>query len=128
MGHVDIATMRMFYDERGPANAPLLVLLHGGMGIAGDPVYGWAGLAPTLSQHFRLVMPDHRGHGRTANPAGWTALRDLDAWLRAEGHARNPGSTADLVTACLFVALREGVLTLPNDLPWATKGEPRWTS
>jgi triphosphoribosyl-dephospho-CoA synthase len=31
---------------------------------------------------------------------------ELDAWLRAEGHTRNPGTSADLVTACLFVALR----------------------
>ena len=40
---------------------------------------------------------------------GWTALAELDAWLRAEGSGRNPGTTADLVTACLFVALREGI-------------------
>jgi triphosphoribosyl-dephospho-CoA synthase len=37
----------------------------------------------------------------------------FDAWLRADGHRRNPGSTADLVAASLFVALREGIITLP---------------
>jgi triphosphoribosyl-dephospho-CoA synthase len=50
--------------------------------------------------------------------AGWAALADLDAWLRAEGHSRNPGTTADLVTACLFAALREGTITLPPQYPW----------
>lgn len=40
-------------------------------------------------------------------------LAEFDAWLRAEGHSRNPGTTADLVTACLFVVLREGMLGLP---------------
>jgi triphosphoribosyl-dephospho-CoA synthase len=55
--------------------------------------------------------------------AGGTAFHELDAWLRAEGHGRNPGSTADLVTACLFVALREGILTLPSEVPWGIKGE-----
>jgi triphosphoribosyl-dephospho-CoA synthase len=33
-------------------------------------------------------------------------LADLDAWLRAEGNGRNPGTSADLVTASLFVAVR----------------------
>jgi triphosphoribosyl-dephospho-CoA synthase len=43
------------------------------------------------------------------------ALTAFDAWLRAKGHARNPGTTADLVTACLFVALRDGLIQLPRD-------------
>jgi triphosphoribosyl-dephospho-CoA synthase len=46
------------------------------------------------------------------------ALADLDAWLRAEGRGRNPGTTADLVTAGLFVALRERVFPLPSPHPW----------
>ena len=50
--------------------------------------------------------------------AGWPAagqelLQELDDWLRACGHQRNPGTTADLVTACLFVALRQRIITLP---------------
>jgi triphosphoribosyl-dephospho-CoA synthase len=54
-------------------------------------------------------------------PAGCTAMEDLDRWLRADGHRRNPGTTADLVGACLFVALREGIITLPPQLPWCRK-------
>jgi triphosphoribosyl-dephospho-CoA synthase len=50
--------------------------------------------------------------------AGWRALAELDAWLRAEGHQRNPGTTADLVTSCLFVLLRENTITLPPPFPW----------
>jgi triphosphoribosyl-dephospho-CoA synthase len=46
--------------------------------------------------------------------AGAAALAELDGWLRAEGRGRNPGTTADLVTACLFVALRKGMITLPQ--------------
>ncbi|HEY3391305.1 MAG TPA: triphosphoribosyl-dephospho-CoA synthase [Lacipirellulaceae bacterium] len=38
------------------------------------------------------------------------ARNDFDRWLRADGHRRNPGTTADLVAACLFVLLREGRL------------------
>jgi triphosphoribosyl-dephospho-CoA synthase len=36
---------------------------------------------------------------------------DFDAWLREGGHGRNPGTTADLVTAGLFVGLVEGWLS-----------------
>ena len=41
------------------------------------------------------------------------ALADLDFWLRADGHRRNPGTTADLVAAGLFVALRDGIIKPP---------------
>jgi triphosphoribosyl-dephospho-CoA synthase len=41
------------------------------------------------------------------------ALADLDFWLRSDGHRRNPGTTADLVTAGLFCALRDGILPPP---------------
>jgi triphosphoribosyl-dephospho-CoA synthase len=54
-------------------------------------------------------------------PVGAAAARELaafDAWLRAEGHQRNPGTTADLVTASLFVALRTATIQLPLQLPW----------
>lgn len=49
--------------------------------------------------------------------AGWPQTEEslrlcfrLDDWLRADGNSRNPGTTADLVTASLFAALREGTM------------------
>ncbi len=42
--------------------------------------------------------------------AGRRTLRSFDASLRADGNRLNPGTTADLVTATLFVALVEGKL------------------
>lgn len=41
-----------------------------------------------------------------------TAVAEFDAWLRADGHRRNPGTTADLIAAGLFVLLREGRVEL----------------
>lgn len=38
-------------------------------------------------------------------------IDEFDQWLRADGHRRNPGTTADLVAACLFAAIRERVIT-----------------
>lgn len=40
-------------------------------------------------------------------------LADLDFWLRADGHQRNPGTTADLIAAGLFAALRDGIIEPP---------------
>lgn len=37
------------------------------------------------------------------------ALADFDFWLRSDGNRRNPGTTADLIAAGLFVALRDGL-------------------
>jgi triphosphoribosyl-dephospho-CoA synthase len=49
----------------------------------------------------------------------WQELGRLDAWLRQMGNARNPGTTADLVTACLFVALRDGTIKVPLQVPFS---------
>ncbi len=46
-------------------------------------------------------------------PAFRAALADFDFWLRCDGHRRNPGTTADLIAAGLFVGLREGWLLPP---------------
>ncbi len=47
-------------------------------------------------------------------PAGHAALAEFDDWLRADGHRRNPGAIADLTAACLFAALREKRIALPE--------------
>jgi triphosphoribosyl-dephospho-CoA synthase len=49
----------------------------------------------------------------------WEAIGRLDAWLREDGHRRNPGATADLVAASLFVALRKGIIQVHSDIPWS---------
>ncbi|HMO14483.1 MAG TPA: triphosphoribosyl-dephospho-CoA synthase [Pirellulaceae bacterium] len=40
-------------------------------------------------------------------------LSDFDFWLRADGRRRNPGTTADLIGATLFVGLLEGWIKPP---------------
>jgi triphosphoribosyl-dephospho-CoA synthase len=46
-------------------------------------------------------------------------IRDLDRWLREDGHRRNPGTSADLIAAALFVMLRRGEIAPP--FPWAER-------
>src|SRR5215208_4284700 len=62
--------------------------------------------AARVSAGARLVLA--AGGVRTA--AGRRALRSFDASLREPANALNPGTTADLETATLFVALVEGML------------------
>ncbi|RIK87965.1 MAG: triphosphoribosyl-dephospho-CoA synthetase [Planctomycetota bacterium] len=53
---------------------------------------------------------DSAGRGPEAYAA---ALADFDFWLRSDGHRRNPGTTADIIAAALFVLLREQRLAWP---------------
>ncbi len=53
---------RIFYrDVPGPAGAPTLLLLHGWTATAD---LNWFAVYEKLSEHFRVIAPDHRGHGR----------------------------------------------------------------
>ena len=48
--------------------------------------------------------------------AGTDSLYDqFDAFLREDGHRRNPGTTADMIAAVLFAALRSGICRCEND-------------
>jgi triphosphoribosyl-dephospho-CoA synthase len=48
---------------------------------------------------------------------------ELDAHLRSDGNKLNPGTTADLVAACLFVALRENKVQPSAPFRW---NAPDW--
>lgn len=56
--------------------------------------------------------------GGMDTPQGRRDFVKFDAWLRADNHARNPGTTADLLAACLFVALREERIALTTPFVW----------
>ncbi len=51
--------------------------------------------------------------GRPGDEDYERGMADLDFWLRSDGHRRNPGTTADLIAAGLFVALRDGIIKPP---------------
>jgi triphosphoribosyl-dephospho-CoA synthase len=60
-----------------------------------------AGAATVLSA---LAHGDDAYHSRRA---------EFDFWLRADGHRRNPGTSADVIAAALFMLLREQRITWP---------------
>ena len=45
----------------------------------------------------------------------WRSVGDLDFWLRSDGHRRNPGTTADLITAALYVGVANNCFEIPLD-------------
>lgn len=51
-------------------------------------------------------------------PRSRAAFLEFDAYLRSEGHQRNPGTTADLIAAALFVALRERKIAPDAPFTW----------
>lgn len=83
-GHyVQANGLEIYYEEYG-AGEPLL-LLHGGTLTS----HSWQTYAPAFAQHFRVIAPDSRGHGRTRNPSGEFGYRlmadDLAAFVQTLG-------------------------------------------
>lgn len=77
MPYARVNDLRMYYEEIGRADGEPVLLLHGAGGTADDPIGGWAGLAPSLAEQFRVVVVEHRGHGRTDNPAGFLTFAQM---------------------------------------------------
>ncbi len=63
LGHtVQVNNIEMYYEEHG-AGSPLL-LLHG----FGGCTQNWHPFTDKLSEHYRLIVVDLRGHGYSTNP------------------------------------------------------------
>jgi len=56
--------LRMHLLAAGPADAPVVVLLHGFPDLA----YSWREVIPLLSDTYRVIAPDLRGYGATDKP------------------------------------------------------------
>ncbi len=89
MPYAEVNDIRMYYEERG--SGPPLVLLHGAASAIDDPVFGWSDLMPEFARHYRAIHLEHRGHGRTDNPAGRIAYdliaADVGAFINRLGLA-----------------------------------------
>ena len=76
--HVELAGRGRVYvrEAPGPRRAPTLVLLHG---LGATAALNWGGAIPTLARHYRVLAPDHRGHGRGIRCGGRFTLADCAA-------------------------------------------------
>ena len=62
--YVDIGGVNTYYDEQGSGDP--LVLLHGGLCTNET----WAAQTPAFAERFRVVAPERRAHGHTADVEG----------------------------------------------------------
>jgi pimeloyl-ACP methyl ester carboxylesterase len=63
-----VGDVRVFYREAGPADAPVLLLLHGFPSAS----HQFRRLIDALGTRFRLIAPDYPGFGHTSVPDGFT--------------------------------------------------------
>ena len=61
--YVDLGAVRMWFDEQGGGAGTTTVLLHGGMCTADT----WSMQLEVLGAGRRLLLPEQRGHGHTAD-------------------------------------------------------------
>lgn len=47
-------------------------------------------------------------------PSARQGFQAFDRWLRSDGNRRNPGTSADLTVSSLFLAIRDGIIGLPE--------------
>ncbi|MFB8008370.1 alpha/beta fold hydrolase [Nocardia sp. NPDC056000] len=64
---VEVDGVRVFYRDAGPADAPVLLLLHGFPSAS----HQFRRLMDALGGRYRLVAPDYPGFGHTEVPAGF---------------------------------------------------------
>ena len=69
------ATVALHHVDEGPRDAPVLVLA----GSLGSTVEMWRPQVGPLTQRFRVIRIDHRGHGGTPVPPGPYRVADLAA-------------------------------------------------
>ena len=62
---VDVDGLEVFYREAGPADAPVLLLLHGFPSAS----HMFRDLIPKLADTYRVIAPDLPGFGQSAMPA-----------------------------------------------------------
>jgi pimeloyl-ACP methyl ester carboxylesterase len=114
-GHVERHGARIWYAAYG--TGPAVVLLHGGLGNAGN----WGYQVPALvAGGHRVVVIDTRGHGRSTwdgRPLGYEELAaDVGAVLRTLGIGRarfvgwSDGAVVALLLAAAEPSLVAGVL------------------
>ena len=71
-----------------------------------------------IADDVRKRATEVQSLGGIATPEGRRAGIALDRHLRNDGNKLNPGTTADLITACLFVALRENKVVPSAPFRW----------
>jgi pimeloyl-ACP methyl ester carboxylesterase len=86
--YVQVNGARLFYRRLGELSSePPVILIHG---ATVDGKTDWGAIAPVLGLRREVILPDCRGHGRSANPAGSYRFQqladDVASLVRVLGH------------------------------------------
>ncbi len=122
MPFITVNEANLYYELYGtdrPGRAPI-VLIHGSTNTGQSD---WHAVAPLLAKHYRVIVPDCRGHGQSSNPQHTYSFKemaaDTTALIRALGYERahvighsNGGNVAlvtllehaDIVQTCILQA------------------------
>src|ERR1700761_306670 len=76
-----VGDVEVFYREAGPADAPVILLLHGFPTAS----HMFRDLIPQLSQNYRVIAPDLPGFGQTKAPPRGTFNYSFDELARVMG-------------------------------------------
>ncbi len=113
------------HDEAGPADAPLVVLVHGAM----DRSAGMLKLSRRLDHDHRVLRYDRRGYGRsTPHPGPFSMPHQVDDLLELLGGRRailighSYGGNVALAAAARRPDLVRGVVVYESPVSW----EPWW--
>jgi pimeloyl-ACP methyl ester carboxylesterase len=88
--YLDAGGVHTWYDLVGPADAPSVLLLHGGLSSSDD----WTAQVPALAARHRVILADRRGHGRTPDVEGAITYAGMAADTVAFLEALEPGPVA----------------------------------
>jgi pimeloyl-ACP methyl ester carboxylesterase len=133
-GYVEREGVRVFYEVYG--DAPTTFLLFPTSPISHSRI--WKGQIPYLSRHFRVVVFDPRGNGRSDRPENakaysyWEVMKDGRAVLEATGaETALLGGLCDgggyaLMLAATDPAAALGVAAISPSLPGLTPGHPNY--
>ena len=69
-----VGEREFFVRETGPKSGPPLVLMHG-WGFDGEMTY--YKMIPALAERYRVIVPDHRNHGKSDRIRGPVDVEDL---------------------------------------------------
>jgi pimeloyl-ACP methyl ester carboxylesterase len=120
-GFVERDGVRVFYEVYG--DAPTTFLLFPTSPISHSRM--WKGQIPYLSRHFRVVVFDPRGNGRSDRPADadaysyWEIVQDGRTVLEATG-------TETALLAARDPAVALGVAAISPSVPRLTPGHPNY--
>ncbi|MEM6379489.1 MAG: alpha/beta fold hydrolase [Bacteroidota bacterium] len=85
--YADVNGIKMYYEAYGDEDAEPVLLLH----YWTNSSQLWKRHIPELEQHFRLIVPDLRGHGKSpANLKDFVMRQSAEDILALMGHHQAP--------------------------------------